>query len=46
MNIVIKLISVVSLVLAPWFVRVHGVQTSEGVVEAVQQVAAWLPFVN
>ena len=25
MNIVIKLISVVSLVLAPWFVRVHGV---------------------
>jgi K(+)-stimulated pyrophosphate-energized sodium pump len=46
MNIVIKLISVVSLVLAPWFARVHGVQTSEGVVEAVQQVAAWLPFVN
>jgi K(+)-stimulated pyrophosphate-energized sodium pump len=44
MNIVIKLISVVSLVLAPWFARVHGVQTSEDVGEIVQQVATWLPF--
>jgi K(+)-stimulated pyrophosphate-energized sodium pump len=46
MNIVIKLISVVSLVLAPWFVRVHGAQTSEGVSQTVQQLAAWLPFIN
>ncbi len=46
MNIVVKLISVVSLVLAPWFVRVHGVQTSEGVSQTVQQLAAWLPFIN
>jgi len=46
MNIVIKLISVVSLVLAPWFVRVHGIQASEGVSETVQQLAVWLPFVN
>ena len=46
MNIVIKLISVVSLVLAPWFARVHGIQTSEGVAETVQQLAVWLPFVN
>ena len=44
MNIVIKLISVVSLVLAPWFARVHGVQTSENVGEFVHQVATWLPF--
>ena len=29
MNIVIKLISVVSLVLAPWFARVHGVAAAE-----------------
>jgi len=46
MNIVIKLISVVSLVLAPWFARVHGIQTSERVGETVQQLAAWIPFVN
>ena len=46
MNIVIKLISVVSLVLAPWFARVHGVQTSEGVGEVVQQLAGWLPFLH
>jgi len=46
MNIVIKLISVVSLVLAPWFARVHGIQTAEGVAETVQQLAVWLPFVN
>ncbi len=46
MNIVIKLISVVSLVLAPWFARVHGIQTSERVGETVQQLTAWIPFVN
>jgi K(+)-stimulated pyrophosphate-energized sodium pump len=34
LNILIKLMSVVSLVLAPWFVRIHG---TEGAVEA-----AWL----
>jgi K(+)-stimulated pyrophosphate-energized sodium pump len=44
MNIVIKLISVVSLVLAPWFARVHGVRTSENVGEVVQQVFAWVQF--
>ena len=46
MNIVIKLISVVSLVLAPWFARVHGVQTSQGVGEVVQHLASWLPFIH
>ena len=34
MNILIKLMSVVSLVLAPWFVRVHG--------EAGSQVSTWI----
>jgi K(+)-stimulated pyrophosphate-energized sodium pump len=34
MNILIKLMSVVSLVLAPWFVRVHGV--------AGEQVTTWI----
>jgi K(+)-stimulated pyrophosphate-energized sodium pump len=34
MNILIKLMSVVSLVLAPWFVRVHG--------EAGAEVTTWL----
>ncbi|MFO8175662.1 MAG: sodium-translocating pyrophosphatase [Longimicrobiales bacterium] len=34
MNILIKLMSVVSLVLAPWFVRVHGT--------AGEQVSTWL----
>jgi K(+)-stimulated pyrophosphate-energized sodium pump len=29
MNIVIKLISVVSLVLAPWFARVHGISSAD-----------------
>jgi len=46
MNIVIKLISVVSLVLAPWFVRVHSGQTAEGIGEFVQQLAVWIPFMN
>ncbi len=45
MNIVIKLISVVSLVLAPWFARVHGRAVSDaGVVDAVRELIAWLPF--
>jgi hypothetical protein len=30
MNILIKLMSVVSLVLAPWFVRVWGIDTEAG----------------
>jgi K(+)-stimulated pyrophosphate-energized sodium pump len=46
MNIVIKLISVVSLVLAPWFARVHGMTTSQNASEVVQQLAVWLPFIN
>jgi hypothetical protein len=29
MNILIKLMSVVSLVLAPWFARIHGVTVSD-----------------
>ncbi len=47
MNIVIKLISVVSLVLAPWFVRVHSSQVSGGQIgETVQQLVAWIPFIH
>ena len=38
MNIVIKLISVVSLVLAPWFVRVHGITMTDS--EQLMAVAA------
>jgi len=37
MNILIKLMSVVSLVLAPWFVRVHDIQVS-WVVEFIQKL--------
>jgi K(+)-stimulated pyrophosphate-energized sodium pump len=40
MNIVIKLISVVSLVLAPWFARVHGTA------EAETTAAAWSMLVD
>ncbi len=40
MNILIKLMSVVSLVLAPWFVQVHGLdQGAPEVVETVLEVA-------
>jgi len=47
MNIVIKLISVVSLVLAPWFVRVHGLAVSDsGSVDVLRELVAWLPFVG
>jgi K(+)-stimulated pyrophosphate-energized sodium pump len=46
MNIVIKLISVVSLVLAPWFARVHGVTVSDAGTEAVNILFAWLPFLG
>ena len=41
MNILIKLMSVVSLVLAPWFVRVHGLageQTTSWIAEMVQKL--------
>ena len=37
MNILIKLMSVVSLVLAPWFVKVHGIETS-WLVETIQRL--------
>jgi K(+)-stimulated pyrophosphate-energized sodium pump len=40
MNILIKLMSVVSLVLAPWFSRVHGADTEGGA--AALQVMRWL----
>ena len=47
MNIVIKLISVVSLVLAPWFVRVHGLAVSDsGSADVLRELVAWLPFVG
>ncbi len=47
MNIVIKLISVVSLVLAPWFVRVHGLPVRDaGLSDVLGQLFAWLPFVG
>jgi hypothetical protein len=45
MNIVIKLISVVSLVLAPWFARVHGRAMSDTFMgDAIAELVAWLPF--
>ena len=47
MNIVIKLISVVSLVLAPWFVRVHGIAVSDaGATDVLRELVAWLPFLG
>jgi len=46
MNIVIKLISVVALVLAPWFARVHGIRTAEDVGESLRQLASWLHFLS
>jgi K(+)-stimulated pyrophosphate-energized sodium pump len=46
MNIVIKLISVVSLVLAPWFVRVHGLPAASDAGATLRQLAAWLPFLS
>jgi K(+)-stimulated pyrophosphate-energized sodium pump len=48
MNILIKLMSVVSLVLAPWFVKVHGLDsTAAATLESLwaglrQALAAWL----
>jgi K(+)-stimulated pyrophosphate-energized sodium pump len=45
MNIVIKLMSVVSLVLAPWFAAAHEAPGAAGEVgAAVRQVVAWLHF--
>ncbi|HSM04140.1 MAG TPA: sodium-translocating pyrophosphatase [Longimicrobiales bacterium] len=38
LNILIKLMSVVSLVLAPWFVRVHGLGQDTGVSSIVERV--------
>jgi K(+)-stimulated pyrophosphate-energized sodium pump len=47
MNIVIKLISVVSLVLAPWFARVHGQAIVDaGTLEAVREVLTRIPFLG
>ena len=46
MNIVIKLISVVSLVLAPWFARVHGTSVGDAGAETVRELLAWLPFLG
>jgi K(+)-stimulated pyrophosphate-energized sodium pump len=47
MNIVIKLISVVSLVLAPWFVRVHGrIVSDAGVGDVLREFAAWVHFLG
>ncbi len=47
MNIVIKLMSVVALVLAPWFSQVHGpVVTDAGVGDALRELMAWLPFLG
>ena len=40
LNILVKLMSVVSLVLAPWFVRIHGIQTGSGT--AVETVLGFL----
>jgi K(+)-stimulated pyrophosphate-energized sodium pump len=47
MNILIKLMSVVALVLAPWFARVHGITTGEptaldGMIESVRTAFAAL----
>ncbi len=44
MNIVIKLISVVSLVLAPWFVSVH--EDGESLTAITRTIEAWLPFLG
>jgi K(+)-stimulated pyrophosphate-energized sodium pump len=46
MNIVIKLISVVSLVLAPWFAAVHEAGGQSAAAETVRQVFALLPFLT
>ncbi|MFQ5746298.1 MAG: sodium-translocating pyrophosphatase [Gemmatimonadota bacterium] len=47
MNIVIKLISVVSLVLAPWISSVHGITTAgSGLSDALARIVSWLPFLG
>ncbi|MEN8143847.1 MAG: sodium-translocating pyrophosphatase [Gemmatimonadota bacterium] len=47
MNIVIKLVSVVSLVLAPWFASVHGLALdNSGFEDALRELVAWLPFLG
>ncbi|MEE9208027.1 MAG: sodium-translocating pyrophosphatase [Gemmatimonadota bacterium] len=47
MNIVIKLVSVVSLVLAPWFASVHGLALdNSGFDDAWRELLAWLPFLG
>jgi K(+)-stimulated pyrophosphate-energized sodium pump len=41
MNILIKLMSVVSLVLAPWFIKVHGIggeESSNWIIDAIQKL--------
>jgi K(+)-stimulated pyrophosphate-energized sodium pump len=44
MNIVIKLVSIVSLVLAPWFVSVH--QDGEALSSVTRALEALLPFLG
>lgn len=46
MNIVIKLMSVVSLVLAPWFVAAAGTASSAPIQGWVRALLAWLPFLS
>jgi len=46
MNIVIKLISVVSLVLAPWFVRLHAGGSGVGLGDVLHRLVAWMPHLG
>ena len=39
LNILIKLMSVVSLVLAPWFVRIHDIDVSNQVSYLIEQIS-------
>jgi len=44
MNIVIKLMSIVSLVLAPWFVAVH--ENGESLAAITRALENWIPFLG
>ena len=44
MNIVIKLMSIVSLVLAPWFLAVH--ENGESLAWATRALETWIPFLG
>ena len=41
LNILIKLMSVVSLVLAPWFVRIHEIDTTNQISHLLRQISNW-----